>query len=239
MRNATLVVLGLAVATLGPGCGGPAEGNPSENPASLSVEPERLDLEVGDRASVASSLRDSGGLPAEGIVVTWSSSDAAVARVSPTGDVTAVGGGRALLRAFGGGRSATVEVIVQGGSAPTAIAADAGPGRPPPAGAVSAVEAARLVGEERTVCDRVSEAIAPSAGGDGPTLLLFGDAFPYQAFAIVIDARVRNAFRAAHGEDPDALLRGRSICADGRIEPGAGAVQSPRLVVAAPERITW
>ncbi len=80
--------------------------------ASLVVDQSSLTLTAGDRARLVATARDRGGaaLPA---AVSWQSSDAGVASVSASGEVTAARAGRATLTARSGAATATVSVTVE------------------------------------------------------------------------------------------------------------------------------
>jgi serine/threonine-protein kinase len=80
--------------------------------ASLAVDPSSLSLTAGARATIAATARDRSGAPLPA-AVTWRSSDAGVASVSASGEVTAAGAGRATLTATSGAASATVSVTVE------------------------------------------------------------------------------------------------------------------------------
>lgn len=61
--------------------------------ASVSVSPQDTTMTAGDSAQFSAQPKDSNGNPLSGRVITWSSSNNAIATVSSTGMVTAVAGG--------------------------------------------------------------------------------------------------------------------------------------------------
>ena len=67
---------------------------------------------VGETVQLSAAVLDQNGQPVDGVVVTWSSSDEAVATVSPQGLVTAVSNGTAQITARAGNASASVTVTV-------------------------------------------------------------------------------------------------------------------------------
>ncbi|MDE2847552.1 MAG: leucine-rich repeat domain-containing protein [Gemmatimonadota bacterium] len=67
---------------------------------------------MGETVQFSAAVLDQNGQPVDGAVVTWSSSDEAVATVSPQGLVTAVSNGTAQITARAGNASASVTVTV-------------------------------------------------------------------------------------------------------------------------------
>ncbi|HEV7990341.1 MAG TPA: Ig-like domain-containing protein [Gemmatimonadaceae bacterium] len=78
----------------------------------IAVSPTTLGLVVGDSATVTAVLTTTGTPPAGGWAVSWASTDAAVATVSPTGVVVARSAGVAGISASAGGKSAVTVVTV-------------------------------------------------------------------------------------------------------------------------------
>jgi hypothetical protein len=92
-------------------------------PASITVSPTSFgELLVGDVAQLTPRVLDAGGNVLNNSVATFSTSNAAVATVSPTGAVTAVGAGTATITATAGSVSAGATLTVVGHPAGTAIA---------------------------------------------------------------------------------------------------------------------
>jgi uncharacterized protein YjdB len=83
--------------------------------ASVSVSPTSANLTVGGTASFTATLRDAAGNVLSGRVVGWSSSDQAVATVSQSGQMTAVGAGSATITATAEGQTGTATVTVAPG----------------------------------------------------------------------------------------------------------------------------
>lgn len=122
---ASVSALGLVTA-VGPGTtsvGATAEGktgaaqvvvtSPTPTPvASVSVNPTTAALVIGSTLTISATVRDANGGTLSGRVVTWTSSDAAVATVSNSGVVTAVATGNATITATSEGKNATAAVTV-------------------------------------------------------------------------------------------------------------------------------
>ena len=113
------LALVLAALLLGPlSCGdGATEPAPATPPAPLpttvTVSPESTGLAaLGATTQLSAAVRDQNGQAMAGAVVTWASRDAAVATVSGSGLVTAVGNGRATITATVGTASGTATVTV-------------------------------------------------------------------------------------------------------------------------------
>jgi glucose/arabinose dehydrogenase len=104
--------------------------NEPETVASVTVIAPASTLEVGEELQLSVTARDAGGGVLEGRPVEWSSTDPAVASVSPTGLVTAIGNGPAEVRA-------TVEGVV--GSVELLVVPPPPPPPPPPPGPVATV----------------------------------------------------------------------------------------------------
>src|SRR5207245_7318936 len=71
--------------------------------ASVTVSPANASLHVGVTEQLAATLKDASDTVLTGRTVTWASSNSAVATVSPSGLVTAVGAGLASIAATSGG----------------------------------------------------------------------------------------------------------------------------------------
>lgn len=102
----------------GPGPGNGGGGNPAPV-ASVAVSPATANLLVGVVDSttlgtvvIAPTVKDASGNVLSGRTITWSSSAPAVATVSSTGSVSAVGPGTASIMASSGGQSGQVSVTV-------------------------------------------------------------------------------------------------------------------------------
>lgn len=82
-------------------------------PASLAVTPTSTTLTVGETARLTGELHDASGSPVrQDATLAWSSSDAAVARVSSAGLVSAIATGTARITVTGAGQSGTATVTV-------------------------------------------------------------------------------------------------------------------------------
>ena len=81
-------------------------------PASLTVSPAFDTLVAGGSAQLSAALRDAAGSQLYGHPVTWFSDNPAVATVSASGLLTAVGSGSATITATAAGVSGTAEITV-------------------------------------------------------------------------------------------------------------------------------
>ena len=111
-----LVVLSLVILNA---CGNdsPTEPVPPEPPAPvptrIAVTPALVTLDaIGQTAELSAQVLDQYNAPMAGAIVSWISGNAAVATVSASGQVKAVGNGSTLIAAQSGSASATVNVKV-------------------------------------------------------------------------------------------------------------------------------
>ncbi|MEO8561885.1 MAG: Ig-like domain-containing protein [bacterium] len=79
---------------------------------SVSVSPSTLSLTPAQTGTFTATVTDANGSVVTNRPVAWSTSDAAIATVSQTGVVTAVGPGSATITAASGGKSGTAAVTV-------------------------------------------------------------------------------------------------------------------------------
>jgi hypothetical protein len=100
----------LAIALLLPSAG-------AAQVAEVQVTPARLTLEAGKRTALYAAGYDRQGNLVPGTDFVFASSDTAVARVTATGSVIAVGPGNATIEARAGGRRGTASVTVSGPAA--------------------------------------------------------------------------------------------------------------------------
>ena len=80
--------------------------------ATVSVTPPSSSLRVGGSVQLSATMKDSAGAVLPGRVVTWASSAPAVATVSTSGMVSAVGAGSATITATSEGKSGTSAIAV-------------------------------------------------------------------------------------------------------------------------------
>ena len=80
--------------------------------ASVTVSPSTNPLFIGQNVQLTTTVKDQNGTTVTNRVVTWTSSDDAVATVNATGRVTAVGPGAATITATSEGKSGTASVTV-------------------------------------------------------------------------------------------------------------------------------
>jgi uncharacterized protein YjdB len=83
-----------------------------EVPASVQVSPTAVTLRRTNVRQFSATPRNATGSPIGGQPITWSTSNSAVASVSPTGEVTALTAGTALISATAGGVSGSGTVTV-------------------------------------------------------------------------------------------------------------------------------
>ena len=88
--------------------------------ASVTMNPATAALVVGGTQQLGATAKDAQGQPLNGRAMTWSSSNAAVATVSATGLVTAIGAGAATVRATSEGQYAEAAIKVTSGQATVA-----------------------------------------------------------------------------------------------------------------------
>src|SRR5216683_2810786 len=82
--------------------------------ASVAVSPASASVSAGQAVQLAATPRDTNGITLSGRVVTWSTSNAAVATVNGSGLVTGVATGSATITATSEGKSGTATVTVNG-----------------------------------------------------------------------------------------------------------------------------
>jgi uncharacterized protein YjdB len=80
---------------------------------SIDLAPSSITLVVGAEAPLQATARDESGLALTGVPLVWSVRDTAIARVSPTGVVTARSVGNTQVAASAGGVSAIATLTVQ------------------------------------------------------------------------------------------------------------------------------
>jgi uncharacterized protein YjdB len=85
--------------------------------ANVLVTPGSASGGIGDAAQFTAAVLDPAGAAITTVPVVWTGSNAAVITVSPTGYVTAVGGGSAEVIATAGGKSGRATITVAGPSA--------------------------------------------------------------------------------------------------------------------------
>lgn len=85
---------------------------PGGNEASVEVSPSFAAVGIGDIVALTAIVRDSAGDVLTNPVMTWSSSDAAIAEVSTSGVVTAMSAGSATVTATRDGHSGQAQIDV-------------------------------------------------------------------------------------------------------------------------------
>jgi uncharacterized protein YjdB len=80
--------------------------------ASLEAEKPTMELAAGATGTATVVAKNAAGETLAGAAVAWASADAAVATVTPDGQVTAVAAGKTQLTATSGAATATVELTV-------------------------------------------------------------------------------------------------------------------------------
>jgi uncharacterized protein YjdB len=86
--------------------------------ATVTVAVSPPSVLIGQTAHATATLKDSTGAPIVGRPITWQSSNSGIAAVGPTGDVTAIASGTAMISASSEGKSASSALSV---SAPPPI----------------------------------------------------------------------------------------------------------------------
>src|SRR5206468_3999870 len=86
--------------------------------ASLAVSPAAASVRVGGTQQLVAVTKDSAGTALSGRVVTWSSSNTAVATVSSAGLVTGQTAGSTTITATSESKSGTSSITVQGSGTP-------------------------------------------------------------------------------------------------------------------------
>lgn len=102
-----LFALGLLTVT---GCGDSGTG-PDNRVAEITVGPTGDEVLIGETVTLTAVVRDANGNPLTGKIITWSTSDAAIATVS-AGVVTTLAGGPVTITATSEGVSANAELSV-------------------------------------------------------------------------------------------------------------------------------
>ena len=101
------------ISAMAEGVTGTANVMVSRTAAAVAVAPTSVSLSaLGTTQQLTASARDQGNSPLMGVAYTWTSSNPAVATVSPSGLVTAVGNGTANITLASGGRTTTASVTV-------------------------------------------------------------------------------------------------------------------------------
>jgi uncharacterized protein YjdB len=90
--------------------------------ASVTLTPATANVDVGQTAQLAATLRDANGNILTGRTVTWTSSNTTVATVSGSGLVTGKAAGSATITATSEGRSGTASITVNAPPPPVSVA---------------------------------------------------------------------------------------------------------------------
>ncbi|MGE3616220.1 MAG: Ig-like domain-containing protein [Gemmatimonadales bacterium] len=80
--------------------------------ATVTVSPASGDLVVGERTVLEAVLRDSRGQPLDGRIVTWTSSNPAIASVSDRGEVAGLAPGQVTIAAASGGHTGSALITI-------------------------------------------------------------------------------------------------------------------------------
>lgn len=115
VRRKFLAVIALASLTLAaPACNSANDVAAVDQDDTISIELSQsaLTLGIGNTVALQAMVRDGSGRSLSDRQLFWSTSDAAIARVSASGVVTAVSPGQAKIAATHGGRSAVANVVV-------------------------------------------------------------------------------------------------------------------------------
>jgi hypothetical protein len=139
--------------------------------ASVSVSPPSATLSIGATQQLAAVTKDAAGNTLTGRVVTWLSSNSAVATVSGGGLVTAIGAGSATITATSEGKNGTSAITVQA------------PPPPPPPGSragyyVAPTGSPTGDGSATRPWDLATALAQPAAVQPGDTIWLRGGTYP-------------------------------------------------------------
>ena len=111
-RPARLAVTAFALSLVA--CGGSGSTEPGHSTATtIVVAPDSLNFRVSDSQQLTATVLDGQGAQLTGTAVTFSSSDSAIARVSPGGAVTARATGHTTVIASSGSVKKSVPVVVR------------------------------------------------------------------------------------------------------------------------------
>ena len=116
-----MLLISAAAAVAGVTSCGDGGTEPSEAVASITITPNTLPLTIGETHQLTAVPRSSTGADLSGRPITWTTSNAAVAVVSPAGLVTALTAGSATIEAAAEGRRGTADVTVFGGPGPSGL----------------------------------------------------------------------------------------------------------------------
>ena len=94
---------------------------------------------------------------------------------------------------------------------------------------ISAVDAARFIGQQKTVCGMVASANYAARSKGQPTFLNLDKPYPHQVFTVLIWGSDRSKF-----EKPPEALSGKEICVTGIIQSYRGR---PEIIVKNPSQI--
>ena len=102
----------LALAVLANGCANGSEPTRPQVVATVQVQPAQHILAVGDEVALTASARDESGDEVVNPALVWSSSDEAIARVTPAGRVQALAPGAVRILATVGGKIGAADLTV-------------------------------------------------------------------------------------------------------------------------------
>ena len=107
MRNWLIAILCVAA------CGGDEGNEPNVPVATVTVAPSTSSIPVGGELQLQATTLDANGGTLPGRQITWASSDAAIATVSPSGTVTGIAEGDATITAASEAKTGSAAVTVQ------------------------------------------------------------------------------------------------------------------------------
>lgn len=120
MRALTMsrVVAAITALTVAGGCNdqGPSDQEPPRPDATMLLAPTSLTIDPGQTVVLQAMLIGRDGQPLQGVTVHWTSTNSAVASVSPSGEVFGRGAGQTVIIASASGlvRTASVRVVGRG-----------------------------------------------------------------------------------------------------------------------------
>ncbi|HXV89972.1 MAG TPA: Ig-like domain-containing protein [Gemmatimonadales bacterium] len=180
--------------------------------AALTVAPPP-GLQVGGTAQLQAGIRDAQGRALDR-PITWTSSNPAVATVSRTGQVTAVGPGSATITAAAEGRTTTVTVTVEAPrGAPPPVVPPLGGGTPPSAGAAAALPRRAIAAGGQHTCGITASGSVSCWGSNSALQLGDGGSGQQTERAGVLSAPRGATHLTAGGGHTCALIEGgTAVC---------------------------
>ena len=106
-------------------CSGDDDDRAHPSVAAVTVSPATSTIAPGGVLQLQATTHDANGVTLTGREIAWTTSDAAVATVSPTGNVTGIADGSVTITAVSEGKSGTAAVSVVTSVATVSVAPEA------------------------------------------------------------------------------------------------------------------